>query len=77
MYQAYQAFKVIKVKNFLITSNIGVDLYPRLLTTTQISDFGFNFIEAGVIANQFMFRWIYVVGDPDVAKNFEYLPCQN
>ena len=45
---------------------------PGKLATTRISAFNFTFFEVGVITDQFMFRWIYILGDPDVAKNFDY-----
>ena len=44
----------------------------KLNNSTRISAFGFTFFEVGIITDQFMFRWIYVLGDPDVAKNFYY-----
>ena len=68
--EVHKGLDVIEKKKFLISSS--VDLKPWKLATTQISAFNFTFFEVGVITDQFMFRWIYILGDPDVAKNFDY-----
>ena len=39
---------------------------------TRITAFKNTFFEVGIIKDQQMFRWIYFLGDPDVAKNFFY-----
>ena len=68
--EVHKGLDVIEKKKFLITSS--VDLMSEKLATTQISAFNFTFFEVGVVTDQFMFRWIYILGDPDVAKNFDY-----
>ena len=70
--EVHKGLDVIEEKKFLITTKIGAELTVALLATTQISAFNFTFFEVGVITDQFMFRWIYILGDPDVAKNFDY-----
>ena len=70
--QVHKGLDVIEKKKFIISSKIGVHLMPQKLATTRISAFGFTFFEVGAITDQFMFKWIYILGDPDVAKNFCY-----
>ena len=70
--QVHKGLDVIEKKKFIITSKVGVDLKPEKLATTRISAFDFTFFEAGAITDQFMFKWIYILGDPEVAKNFCY-----
>ena len=70
--EVHKGLDVIEKKKFLITSKIGADLKSAKLATTRISAFNFTFFEVGVVTDQFMFRWIYILGDPDVAKNFDY-----
>ena len=68
--EVHKGLDVIEKKKFLITSS--VDLMSEKLATTQISAFNFTFFEVGVITDQFMFKWIYILGDANVAKNFFY-----
>ena len=70
--QVHKDLDVIEKKKFIITSKVGVDLKPEKLATTRISAFDFTFFEVGAITDQFVFKWIYILGDPDVAKNFFY-----
>jgi len=70
--QAHKSLDVIEQKTFIIKSKIEGDLKPQKLATTRISAFDFTFFEVGAITDQFMFKWIYILGDPDVAKNFCY-----
>ena len=70
--QVHKDLDVIEKKKFIITSKLGVDLKPEKLATTRISAFDFTFFEVGVITDQHMFKWIYILADPDVAKNFHY-----
>ena len=70
--EVHKGLDVIEKKKFLITTKIGADLKSAMLATTQISAFNFTFFEVGVITDQFMFKWIYILADPDVAKNFYY-----
>ena len=70
--EVHKGLDVIEKKKFLITSKIGANLKSEKLATTRISAFNFTFFEVGVVTDQFMFRWIYILGDPDVAKNFDY-----
>ena len=70
--EVHKGLDVIEKKKFLITTKIGADLKSAMLATTQISAFNFTFFEVGVITDQFMFRWIYILADANVAKNFFY-----
>ena len=70
--QVHKGLDVIEKKKFIITSKVGVDLKPEKLATTRISAFDFTFFEVGTISGQLMFKWIYILGDSDVAKNFYY-----
>jgi len=70
--QVHKDLDVIEKKKFIITSKLGVALTPEKLATTRISAFDFTFFEVGVITDQFVFKWIYILGDPDLAKNFCY-----
>ena len=70
--QVHKGLDVIEKEKFVITSKIDASLKPQKLATTRISAFDFTFFEVGVITNQHMFKWIYILADPDVAKNFHY-----
>ena len=70
--QVHKGLDVIEKKKFVITSKIDASLKPQKLATTRISAFDFTFFEVGTIIGQFMFKWIYILADPDVAKNFYY-----
>merc|ERR1712062_780151 len=70
--QVHKGLHVIEQKKFIINSKIGGNFGPQILAKTRISAFDFTFFEVGFINGQFMFRWIYILGDPDVAKNFYY-----
>eukprot|EP00093_Oithona_nana_P010013 10013.XXX_348729_349526_1 [CDS] Oithona nana genome sequencing. len=73
VHKDYISMNALKKKKFLITSKIGVDLKPtELLPPTRITAFDRTFFEVGIIKDQLMLRWIYILGDPDVAKNFSY-----
>ena len=70
--QVHKGLDVIEKKKFVITSKIDASLKSQKLATTRISAFDFTFFEVGTINGQFMFKWIYILADPDVAKNFYY-----
>ena len=70
--QVHKGLDVIEKKKFVITSKIDASLKPPKLATTRISAFDFTFFEVGAITDQCVFKWIYILGDPDVAKNFFY-----
>ena len=70
--EVHKGLDVIGKTKFIIIKESCVDLKPEKLAPTRISAFDFTFFEVGVITDQFMFCWIYVLGDPDVAKNFYY-----
>merc|ERR1712062_518973 len=70
--QVHKGLDVIEQKKFIIINSKMGALYSQKLATTRISAFDFTFFEVGTITNQFMFKWIYILGDPDVAKNFYY-----
>merc|ERR1712062_410721 len=70
--QVHKGLDVIEKKKFVITSKIDASLKSQKLATTRISAFDFTFFEVGVITDQHMFKWIYILADPDVAKNFHY-----
>jgi len=63
---------VIDTKRFFIKCEMDGDFKSRKFTPTRISVFDFTFFEVGIIKDQFMFRWICILGDPDVAENFFY-----
>jgi len=73
VHKDYISMDALKKKKFLITSKIGVNLKPtELLPPTRITAFDRTFFEVGIIKDQLMLRWIYILGDPDLAKNFSY-----
>ena len=73
VHKDYISMDALKKKKFLITCKIGVNLKPtELLPPTRITAFDRTFFEVGIIKDQFMLRWIYILGDPNVAKNFSY-----
>ena len=39
---------------------------------TKITAFDKTFFEVGFVQNQVIYRWIYILGDPNEAKNFSY-----
>ena len=63
---------VLENKLFNITTLAGSAPEGHKFAPTQINAFGYNFFEVGIIRNNFLFRWIYVLGNPDEAKNFYY-----
>merc|ERR1712062_944302 len=70
--QVHNGLDVIEKEKFVITSKIDASLKLQKLATTRIAAFDFTFFEVGIIYGHFMFRWIYIFADPDVAKNFHY-----
>merc|ERR1712062_814747 len=70
--QVHKGLDVIEQKKFIIINSKMGALNSQKLAITRISAFDFTFFEVGTITNQFMFKWIYILGDPDVAKNFYY-----
>ena len=73
VHKDYISMDALKKKKFLITCKIGVNLKPtELLPPTRITAFDRTFFEVGIIKDQLMLRWIYILGDPNVAKNFSY-----
>merc|ERR1712062_429817 len=74
--QVHKGLDVIEKKKFVITSKIDASLKSQKLATTRISAFDCTFFEVGTItgvwSGQFMFKWIYILADPNVAKNFYY-----
>ena len=70
--QVHKGLDVIEKKKFVIINSKMGALNSQKLATTRISAFDFTFFEVGTISGQLMFKWIYVLGDSDVAKNFYY-----
>ena len=58
---------------FNIRSKIAqVSTMPMKFSPTEISAFNQTFFEVGMIKNDFLFRWIYMLGDHNEAKNYFY-----
>merc|ERR1712062_512750 len=57
-HKGFDVMDVIEKKKFIINSKIRA---PPITTSL-----------VGTINGQFMFKWIYILADPDVAKNFYY-----
>jgi len=69
-HKEFYNFEFMEDKRFIIRTG---DLEPGLFSLKKrISVFNFTFFGVGIIKDQFMFSWIYILGGPEVAKNFFY-----
>jgi len=69
-HKEFYNFEFMEDKRFIIRTG---DLEPGLFSPKKrISVFNFMFFGVGIIKDQFMFSWIYILGGPEVAKNFFY-----